>query len=160
MKTNALLDPRSIEVIQHIPPMTLSNIAKVRELEAVALSVPQVKTTTQHILHGSMYARTVLLKKGVMLTGALIEIATILIVAGNAEVLVGEKSFVLDGYHVMPASAGRKQAFIAREDTQITMIFPTTAQTVEEAENWFTDEAELLFSRHADAHNIVIITGE
>lgn len=155
-----LLAPGSIEVIQHIPPMSDEAVAKVRELEAVALSVPQVATTTQHILHGGVYSRTVLIPKGAMLTGALVEIPTVLIVSGHCIVFIGDENIEIRGYHCFAAGTGRKQAFNALEDTHVTMVFPTPAKTIEEAEDWFTDEAHLLFSRKPDALNIVIITGE
>lgn len=144
----------------HIPPMSDAAIDSVKQLEDVALSCPQLPATTQHIIHGGMYARTVLVPKGAMLTGALIEVPTILIVNGHAEVFIGEESVIVEGYHCFAAATGRKQAFIALEDTYLTMIFPTSAKTVEEAEDWFTDEAHLLFSRKPDAHNIITITGE
>jgi hypothetical protein len=53
----------------------------------------------------------------------------------------------LVGYNVIQASAGRKQIYVTREETAITMIFPSNAKTVEEAEEEFTDEAEMLLSR-------------
>ena len=40
----------------------------------------------------------------------------------------------LCGYHVIPASAGRKQVFVAHADTDLTMLFPSHAATVEDAE--------------------------
>jgi hypothetical protein len=60
---------------------------------------------------------------------------------------------------VIPASAGRKQVFVSRSTVTITMLFPTLARTVEEAEAEFTDEAAGLLSRRQDA-NTVVITGE
>ena len=56
------------------------------------------------------------------------------------------------------ARAGRKQIFVTRKPTVITMIFRTDAQTVEQAEAEFTDEAELLMSRQSDS-DLVLITG-
>jgi hypothetical protein len=66
----------------------------------------------------------------------------------------------VQGYAVLPASAGRKQAFVAQADTRLTMVFPTSAKTVEQAEREFTDEIYLLGSRHGAAANHVVITGE
>ena len=45
-------------------------------------------------------------------------------------------------------------------DTRVTMIFPTTARTVEEAEAEFTEEADGLCSRRDPTSNHVVITGE
>lgn len=141
-----------------IPAMSPAAIDKVRQLEAQALTLPQVDIPTRHVIHGGMYARTIRIPAGVLLTGALIKIPTVLIFSGRASVFLDGETVEISGYHVLPASAGRKQAFLAHEDTELTMLFPTAATTVEEAESQFTDEAHLLFSRTGE--NVVAITGE
>jgi hypothetical protein len=141
-----------------IPPMSQSAIAKVRKFEAWNLQREQTPITTHHLLHAGMYHRTITIPAGVALTGALIKRATTLIFNGRARVSTGDEWFDLDGYHVLAASAHRKQAFVACSDTQLTMIFPSSARTVEEAESEFTDEGDILFSRHGE--NVVEITGE
>jgi hypothetical protein len=105
-----------------------------------------------------MYARSITIPAGVLLTGALIKRATLIIFNGDATVATGEESIRLTGYHVLPASAHRKQAFLAHADTQMTMLFPTQAKDVHAAEQEFTDEADQLFSRKWE--NVVRITGE
>jgi hypothetical protein len=136
----------------HIAPMSEAAIDKVRRLESLAAALPQVAIETDHVLHAGLYARTVFVPKGVMITGALIKIATLLIVSGEATVSVDGGTLALRGYTVLPAGAGRKQAFVARTDMHLTMIFPTDATTVEDAEREFTDEADLLLSRHDTSH--------
>lgn len=130
-----------------IPTMTTQSIEAVRALETEALKLTQVQIPVNHVLHAGMYARTVMIPAGVMITGALIKVATALIVSGDATVYVGAKTIRLTGYNVMSSGAMRKQAFLAHADTHLTMIFPSSASTVEEAEDEFTDEAELLSSR-------------
>jgi hypothetical protein len=128
--------------------MNDDSVNKVRSLESLSLkSLPQVEINTSHIIHGGMYARTIMIPAGVMLTGALIKIATLLIVQGNVLVYIGDETIELSGYNVLPASANRKQAFLAKTDTYITMIFPSNAKDVETAEMEFTDEADILISR-------------
>ena len=144
----------------HIPAMSAMAVEKVRQLENIVLSVPQTIIPTDHLFHAGIYARTIMIPSGVVLTGALIEIATVLIVHGDCVVYIGEKAKELHGYNVLAASAGRKQAFVALADTYLTMLFATDAKTVEEAEDWFTDESDLLFSRAEYAINNVTITGE
>ncbi|THF64465.1 hypothetical protein E6O51_03165 [Pseudothauera rhizosphaerae] len=122
-------------------------VAKVRRLERITSAMPQVEIDTRHLFHAGMYARTIHIPAGVCLTGALIKRATLLIFSGRATVFAGGEVIDLIGYHVIPASAHRKQVFLAHEDTDLTMIFPTEAGTVEAAEAEFTDEAELLLSR-------------
>ena len=131
-----------------ISAMSPRAIDNVRRLEEMALTCPQVLIETDHTFHAGMYARTIIIPAGVVLTGALIKIATLLIVSGDALVYVEDgPPLELRGYNVLPAAAGRKQAFVAQTDVSLTMIFPTQAKTVEEAEEEFTDEADRLFSR-------------
>lgn len=132
-------------------------IERARAIEAVAKQLPQVPVTLDHVLHGGMYARTVRIPAGVMLTGALIKIPTVLVFSGHATVYVGDGTAEVDGYQVIPAAAGRKQVFIAHEDTDLTMLFPTSAQSVEEAEREFTDEWRALLR---SARDTVTITGD
>jgi len=140
--------------------MSNASIQKVRVLEKEALKHPQVGIPTHHLIHGGTYVRTILLPAGVLLTGARIKVATVIIVSGDVVVFRGDDAAELQGYHVLAASANRKQAFAARQDTHITMFFPSEAKSVEEAEDFFTDESSLLFSRYAHAVNTINITGE
>lgn len=143
-----------------IPPMSFSAIEKVRNLEVAVLKAPQIKIDTDHVIHAGVYARTIEMKAGTVLTGALIKIATTLIVNGHVVVYIGGEPRELRGYHVIAAAAGRKQAFVAISDTNLTMIFATSAKSVVEAEDKFTDEGAQLFSRRADYKNTITITGE
>lgn len=127
--------------------MSEDAISKVRALEAALLTQPQAYVETLHVLHAGMYARTVALPAGMVVTGALIKVATLLIVVGEVTVFIGNETRELSGVNVLPASAGRKQAFVAHSDAWLTMIFPTDAATVEAAEEQFTDEADSLLSR-------------
>lgn len=145
---------------EFIPPMTDMEIDKVRKFEEFALHLPQTGIDTSHILHGGVYARTIMLPAGIVITGAYIKIPTMLIVQGNVIVHIGDKAVELHGYNVLPASANRKQAFIAREDAYLTMIFATDAKNIIEAEDQFTDEAHMLISRKDMALNHVTVTGE
>jgi hypothetical protein len=141
-----------------IPRMSASAVAAVAALEQCILQCEQHPITTHHLLHAGMYARTITIPAGVVLTGALIKRATVLIVNGDTTVATGEDSIRITGYCVLPASAGRKQAFVAHADTQLTMLFPTQATDVRAAEEEFTDEADRLFSRRGE--NVITITEE
>ena len=144
----------------HIPAMSEASISKVEEFQDVLLDQPQVRIRTLHTLHAGMYSRTVRIPAGCAITGAVIKISTLLIIRGNATVYNGDAPVTVTGYAVLPASAGRKQAFVAHEDTDITMVFATQASSVEEAEDLFTDEGHTLASRHDPSSNTIIITGE
>lgn len=143
-----------------IPVMSLDAVANVRDLERHLLALPQTLIETHHVLHGGMYARTILIPAVTALTGALIRVPTVLVIAGDTLVTLGNESVRLAGYHVLPAATGRKTAFATIADTRVTMIFPTTARTVEEAEAEFTEEADGLCSRRDPTSNHVVITGE
>lgn len=140
--------------------MSVAAIDRVRLAEGRASELPQVPITTEHMIHGGLYLRTVRLPAGVRITGALVKRATALIVHGDAVAYLGEETIRLCGYNVLPASAGRKQVFVALSETVLTMILPTDAKTVDEAERQFTDELEILASRRDPDSNQIVVTGE
>lgn len=143
-----------------IAAMSRDAIEQVRRLEGAALALPQVPIETTHVLHAGLYARTIRVPAGVLITGALIKIATLVIVDGDVLMHVEGGPVRLEGHHVLPAAAGRKQAFLARADTHITMIFATAARSVAEAEREFTDEIDSLASHRDGEVNRITITGE
>jgi hypothetical protein len=124
------------------------------------LQCPQVEIATEHLLHGGMYTRTIRLKPGTVLMGSLIELPTVFIVNGQVSLLVGDERVDLEGYNVIPGCAGRKQLVVAGGNVEITMIFPTFARTIEDAEDEIFAEAEFLMSRLDPSMNTVTITGE
>lgn len=129
-----------------ISSMSLESIEKVRSLETEAMKLPQTHIETTHTFHAGLYARTVKIPSGVVITGALIKIPTVLIVSGNVIMLTDGEPKELSGYHVFSASSGRKQAFVAITDTYLTMLFSTNAKSIGEAEREFTDEVDLLIT--------------
>lgn len=143
-----------------IPAMTDQAVARVRALELLVQPLPQTDIGTHHVLHAGLYARTILIPKGTLLTGALVQVATTLIVSGHVSVYLDGQDMQIEGYAVLPASAHRKQAFVAHEDTHLTMVFATSAQTIAEAEEQFTAEADRLISRQSNAVNHIHITKE
>jgi len=150
---NALTRP-----VKSLPAMSEADVGRVRALESRLMGYEQVPIRTDHLIHGGMYARTILVPAGVVLTGALLKVATVLILSGDVTVFTGQEEFRLVGFNVIPGSVGRKSAFMANESTYMTMLFPTQARDVESVEAEFTDEPELLFSRRGE--NRVTITGE
>jgi hypothetical protein len=144
----------------HLPAASDEAISKVSMLAEEARKRPHVDIETYHLLHGGIYARSLVLPKGVLLTGVLIKVPTTLVTVGDVIAYVDGVGVRLSGYKVMAGSARRKQAFYAMTDTLMTMQFRTDAKTIKEAEDQFTDEARLLMSRRDDAVNHVTITGE
>lgn len=127
--------------------MSPAAVAKVRQLERVCAALPQVALEYDHAFHAGVYARTVRVPAGVLITGTVIKIPTLVIVHGDGQIYGEGGARPLSGYTVLRAPAGRKQAFVAESDLHITMIFATEAKTVDEAEREFTDEVELLATR-------------
>jgi hypothetical protein len=141
-----------------IPVMSDKMRSELGLVQQQMLALPQVEVQTDHVIHSGVYTRTIRLAAGVVLMGALIKIPTTLIVSGRTKVFTGENWIELDGYHVIPARAGRKQIFITGTETSITMIFRTDATTVEQAESEFTDESDLLMSKQSE-NDTVTVTG-
>lgn len=133
-----------------LPPASFEIMEKIALVEArIRPREHTLKVEMEHHLHAGMYARTCRVAADQVITSVLIKIPTLLIVNGDCIVLAGKSWYEIKGYRVMAASAGRKQIYVTRDKTEITMIFATSARTVEEAEKEFTDEAANLLSRRA-----------
>lgn len=133
--------------VDTLPSMNETGIGVAIAAEEMMLQQPQVDIPVTHALHGGMYHRTIMIPAGVALTGALIRVATLLIIDGDVEVFTGSDVATIEGRQVMECQPHRKQVFLAHTDTHMTMVFPTKAATVEDAENEMTIEAARLQSR-------------
>ncbi len=143
-----------------LAPTSPEMLATLQMVHEELMRYQQIPIATEHVLHGGMYARTIRLEPGVVMEGSLIKRATLLIVNGSTSLIAGDEAMELEGYNVLPGCAGRKQLFVTRGCVEMTMIFPTQAKTVEEAENEVFAEAELLMSRSDGSRDTVTITGE
>ena len=130
-----------------LPPSSDVAIAKARELEQCLACEPQVNLPVHNALHAGIYSRTIFIPAGIVVTGVVIKIPTLLTINGEALVYIGDEVHRLQGYNVLAAEAHRKQVVFAKTDVLATMSFATDAKTVEEAEEQFTDEAHTLQSR-------------
>jgi hypothetical protein len=143
-----------------LAPSSLAGIEKVRRLGEVLKALPQIPFITEHLLHAGMYTRTVRLPPDTVCAAVLIKLPTVLIIQGACRVYSDDELIEVTGYSVLPGSAGRKIAFVTHADVAMSMIFPSTAATVDEAQKQFTDEHTLLVPlSKADEHRI-LITGE
>lgn len=125
----------------------MPDVATVRALEAHLLTLPQVDLGTTHVVHGGMYARTILIPAGTMLTGALTNCDNICVICGDITVTTDDGPQRLTGYHVIPAKAGAKRVGAAHADTWWTTLWPTDLSDVADIENEVTDEADHLQTR-------------
>jgi hypothetical protein len=107
----------------------------------------QVCLETEHIINDGVYYRTLFIPAGHVAAGVKITIDTTIIVSGHIKLFIGDRIEELTGYNVITAKGNRRQVGFAIEDTYMTMCFPTSAKTVEEAEEEFTDEVDKLMTR-------------
>lgn len=149
--------PMFPSVIPAPSPIMLDELMR---LQTALANLPQVPLATEHLLHGGMYARTVRRNLGSITVGSLMTKASILIVNGPCSILIEDRQVDLEGYNVLAGQPGRKSLSVARGLVEMTMIFPTSAATVEEAENEICAEADQLVSRRNDSRNTVTITGQ
>jgi hypothetical protein len=146
--------------VKYVVEATESELAAVRRVEEKLKTVEQNGMETWHVLHGGIYSRTIFLEKDQVIVGAQIKVPTTIMINGCLLISSGGESFEIKGVNVIPASKNRKQIMKATEKTSVTMCFATSAKTVEEAEEEFSDEAGNLMSRFSDSINHINITGE
>jgi hypothetical protein len=149
-----------VHVYTRIPPATTHAIEKVKELTEIVKQLPQVAFITEHLLHAGMYTRTVRLPPRTICTAVLITPATVLITLGDLDVWSNEELTHVRGYNVIPGGAGRKIAFVTYSEVCMSMLFPCTAKTVDEAQRQFTNEHELLPPLSDVEKHRTLITGE
>ena len=150
-----------------LPPVSRHTREIVAAVREASLKAEQLAIPTEHLLHGGMYARTVRLvpktremADQIVFTSVCIKIPTVLILNGPGAILTDDGWARVSGFNVIAGSAGRQSVFVTHgHPVEATMLFPTRARTVDEAEREFTDEVDLLFSRKS-ANDVVCVTGE
>ena len=152
--------PDIIPLHARLAPSSPAGIDKVRRLGEALKTLPQTPFFTEHLLHAGMYTRTVQLPADTVAAAVLIKVPTVLIFVGRAEVYSDDELIEVSGYSVLPGSAGRKIAFVTQSHVAMSMIFPSTATTVDEAQKQFTDEHLLLVPLSRMGEHRILITGE
>ena len=92
----------TVPITAAIAPPSPAMLAQLNEINKLILAQPQIELTTEHIIHGGMYARTIRLAPSTKMMGSLIMQATILIVHGDCSVLIGDSRIELTGFNVIP----------------------------------------------------------
>lgn len=139
-----------------LPATDEDTLAIINAAQEDCMNRDQLPIYTEHLLHAGMYSRTITMPPDSFLIGTMIKIPTTVVMVGTAKVLVGKEWQEISGYAVLPASAHRKQLFISESAFIITMIFPTSADSIEEAEDEFTSEGEFLLSRRQNLNKVTI----
>lgn len=127
----------------------MPNVEFVRRAEAFLLALPQIDLGTQHLVHGGVSVRTILVPAGCHVTGALTNIANVCIVHGDITVTTDAGPQRLTGFHVLPANAGSKRYGVAHKDTWWTTVHHTDLTDIAAIEDEMTNEAEMLQTRRA-----------
>ena len=155
--SEALIAPVTASLVPPSPDL----LAKLDQAQKIILQCPQGEVVTEHLIHGGMYARTIRRGPGMLSIGSRMLRSTILIIHGNCSFVGGNGERVdLTGYNVIPGCAGRKQLSLTHGPVEMTMLFPTSAVTVEEAENEICAEADQLMSRKDNSKDKIMITGQ
>ena len=152
--------PDIVPAYTKLAPSSPEAIDKVRRFADMLLQLPQIPFVTEHLLHAGLYTRTVRLPPDTAIAAVLIKVPTVLITVGWGKIYTGDEVIDVEGYSVLPGSAGRKCACVTASEFAVSMIFQTTAKTVEEAEKQFTDEHDLLVPLSKTDEHIILITGE
>ena len=126
--------------MESVPACTQTTLAVARNIETILKSCPQIFLEPEEHLHAGLYARTIRVPAGVILTGALIKIPTLLIVSGEVMMSIGDQVRRYSGTTILEGCAGRKTVFRAIGDVVITMAFASDASDFDEAVKQFTDE--------------------
>lgn len=125
----------------------LTTKAGVDRLEGFILQAPQVDLKTEHALSGGVYARTIHIPAGTVLTGATHKKDHINVVFGDISVSTEEGMKRITGYHVIQTKAGMKRAGYAHADTVWTTLCHTELTEINEIEDELVEESERLQTR-------------
>ncbi len=125
----------------------LTTRKKVLALEAEMKKAPQLELPVEHLFSSQgVYARTLFIPKGVMLTGKIHKFAQInILLKGDIEVLVDGEVRRLRAPFMFVAPPGTKRIALAHEDTLWTTVHATTETDPDEIERQFVVETEQEF---------------
>jgi quercetin dioxygenase-like cupin family protein len=125
---------------------------QIERLEDYILQVPQVDLQTTHALSGGVYARTIFIPEGTVLTGAAHKKDHINVMQGDITVWTEEGMKRLTGQHVLTTKAGAKRAGLAHADTWWTTICATALTDIDEIEDELVENADRLQTRTLELH--------
>jgi len=119
----------------------------IEQLERELMGHEQVQLATTHALAGPVYARTIFIPAGTLLTGLVHRADHVNISVGDITVLTDTGMRRLTGHHVIPTKAGAKRAGYAHADTHWTTVSYTTQTELGAIEDELVEDAERLQSR-------------
>lgn len=113
--------------------------AKAGALEGVMLKLPQIEIPVSHVFCDGMCARTIHIKSGTMLTGAIHTQEQLNIVHGDITIVTEEGDKRYTGSHVIASPAGTKRIGFAHADTVWITILRTPETDVDKVEALVTN---------------------
>jgi len=120
---------------------------RIEQLESAILKVAQTDLRTTHELSGGVYARTIRIPSGTVLTGASHKKDHINIMQGDITVSTDDGMKRLTGQHVLATKAGMKRVGFTHADTIWTTVCHTNLTDIAEIEAELVEEPEKLQSR-------------
>jgi hypothetical protein len=123
--TVAMLPSYSIRFSYPVPMRAVSR-AHVEALEREIQKLPQVDCPVWHHFAPGLYARKMLIRKGVTLTGAVHKTEHLVTVSGDISVTTDEGvARITDPHFIFASKPGAKRAGYAHEDTFFTTVHAT-----------------------------------
>lgn len=129
---------------------------QIERLEALMLEAEGeagVQVDTWHQFAPGLYARTILIRAGTLLTGAAHREGHLNIAHGDITVWTEDGMKRLTGYHVLPSRPGAKRVGLAHADTYWTTVHanPGEVRDVGELEHMLAEDPESLQHRRLAA---------
>lgn len=109
-----------------------------------------VDVPTHMMVHGEIAVRTVFIRAGTLVTGALTNHDNVCFVSGDIVATTDEGVVRLTGYSVFPAARGFKRAVVALSDTYWSTAWHTKCADARSAEDDMTDEHDRLLTRRGE----------
>ena len=113
----------------------LGNMPEILRIEAELLKMPQVELPIQHYQIKGVYARSMFIPAGTMLTGKIHNFENIAILAqGTIRITNGTDSYILHAPHIMVDPPGVKRLGYAETDVTFITIHRTDTTDIEKLE--------------------------
>lgn len=125
----------------------LTTARSIDALERAILAQPQTDLCTEQHLSGKVYARTIHIPAGTVLTGATHKQDHVNIVVGDITVTTDAGTVRLTGHHVLPTKAGSRRAGVAHSDTVWTTLCHTELTDFDAIEDALVEESARLQTR-------------
>ena len=115
---------------------TLGNIPEILQIEAQILQMPQVELPIEHYQIKGVYARSMFIPAGTLLTGKIHNFESIAILAkGTIRITNGTESYVISEGHIMVDQPGVKRLGYAETDVVFITVHRTDNIEIEAIED-------------------------